>query len=75
MHMRYFYALVTDAGFANLASIHTLDMRGCALVTDEGLVHLAGIHQLSAYGCPELTAAGLAQLRVGGAEIDLIEDT
>jgi hypothetical protein len=58
---------ITDAAFANLAGIHTLDMSFCnqGTITDAAFAHLAGIHTLKMGVCnqPAITDAAFANLR------------
>jgi hypothetical protein len=58
---------VTDAAFAHLRGVHTLDMSVCrqATITDAAFAHLRGIHTLDMGGCsqPTITDAAFAHLR------------
>jgi hypothetical protein len=58
---------VTDAAFAHLRGIHTLDMSGCnqSTITDAAFAHLAGIQRLSLWACSQatITDAVFAHLR------------
>ena len=57
---------ITDAAFAHLRGIHTLDMSGCkqAGITDAAFAHLRGIHTLDMSFCnqPGITDAAFAHL-------------
>jgi hypothetical protein len=63
-------ATITDAAFAHLAGIHTLDMSWCrqATITDVAFAHLAGIHTLNMRFCStaSITAACRDRLRRAG---------
>ena len=58
---------VTDAAFAHLRGIHTLDMTNCnqPSITDAAFAHLAGIQRLSMRGCIQatITDASFAHLQ------------
>ena len=58
---------VTDAAFAHLHEIHTLDMSGCnqQAITDAAFAHLAGIQRLCIRFCSQdtITDAAFAHLR------------
>ncbi len=53
---------MTDAGFAHLVGIHTLNMGGCdqVTITDAAFTHLAGIHTLNMSGCRQVTITDAA---------------
>jgi hypothetical protein len=46
---------ITDAAFAHLAGIHTLEMRSCRqrTITDAAFARLAGIRYLRINGCDQ----------------------
>ena len=54
---------LTDADFAHLAGVKTLNMQWCHGITDAGLAHLRGIHTLDMRYCTGITGdAGLPHL-------------
>ena len=59
---------VTDADFALLEGIHTLNMQGCdqATITDSAFVHLRGIHSLDIAGCNQATITDAAFVHLKG---------
>ncbi len=53
---------LTDADFAHLAGVKTLNMERCTGVSNAGLADLTGIHTLDTRVCLGITDAGLAHL-------------
>ena len=57
---------ITDAAFAHLAGVHTLDVAGCyqAGLTDAAFSHLRGVHTLDMSSCVQagVTDAAFAHL-------------
>ena len=58
----------TDADFAHLAGVHTLDMSRCnqATITDGAFAHLAGVHTLNMSGCRQWTITDGAFAHLAG---------
>ena len=59
---------LTDAAFAHLAGIHTLNMIGCsqATISDAAFSHLAGIHTLIMGGCNQPMIVAACRTRLAG---------
>ncbi len=57
-------AAVTDAAFAHLAGIHTLDISRCnqRMITDAAFAHLRGIRTLTTSFCAPAVVAAAADL-------------
>jgi hypothetical protein len=55
---------ITDAGFAHLTGIHTLDMSLCKQVIGAGFAHLTGIQTLDMRSCNPTVIAAARALRL-----------
>jgi len=57
---------ITDAAFANLRGIHTLDMGYCIqyTITDAAFKHLLGIHTLNVSGCRADQKSAARELKI-----------
>ena len=60
---------ITDAAFAHLAGIYSLDMSFCSreTITPAAIAHLRGIVWLNAHGCAPAVVAAAAALRARAA--------
>ena len=60
---------ITDAAFAHLRGVHTLNIRECHRITDAALSHVSGIRTLNINGCRQLTDAAFDALALNAPRL------